>query len=754
MKGCSRCSSRTPPEGTIVMTSYEFKKKILPILVKTAIGLSIGIFVIIIGQGWLFELTFLTNIDLLTIDMRYQSRYERAEQTRDLRKDGDVIIVGITDDDLKAFVDPFPFPRSYYAHIIENLNNAGAKAIVFDMTWESPGKDTAADIMLREVLSKYDNVVIATKVETGLTSEKAIVRATEPTYNNIFYDVDKNIGVVNIMKDRDDVCRSYFPLLDVKGWETPTLGFAALNRYFRLKPGTTVDWRNEQFFILKDRMIPKHDVSTFMLSYYGPVETFRYEPFSQVIDDSTFQTKDELELGEQINAFDARMMRLFKNKIVLIGSRMAEERDYHNIPLYKEEGGKKNYAMDGVEIHATAIQNVIDKNFITMLDPAIESIITIILSILTFLGLLALKQIHMRHAWLLEIGVFFLVLTLIFGIFEISLVAFSDSNVLMNIVNPSFAVVLSYFGTAVYQYLSERQQKAMIKNVFSHYINPAVVNELVANPEKAKLGGDRRELTVFFSDIAGFTTVSEQFQSKPEGLVELLNEYLDEMTSIVLKYDGTLDKYEGDAIMAFWGAPIPHKDHALRTCIAALEMQKRLNALRPKWAKEGKPTLTARIGINTGIMIVGNMGGRDRFDYTVIGDSVNLASRLEGANKQYKSKIMISDFTYTQVKGKVTVRELDLIQVKGKTAPVKVFELLGTADMEMSENKKQSLELYHEGLKLYRSRKWEEAIAYMQQAQSLDENCFTAQIYTERANLYQITPPPDDWNGVFVMTTK
>ena len=744
------------------MTSYEFKRKILPILVKLSIGLGIGVFVIIIGQGWLFELNFLKNIDLLTIDLRYQSRYERAEQTRDLTKDGDVVIVGISDDDLKAFIEQFPFPRSYYAHIIKNLNDAGARTIIFDMTWESPSKNLQGDSVLRDMLQKYDNVVIATKVETGTVNEKAIVQYREPTYNNIFFDVDKNIGVVNIYKDRDDVCRSYFPMLDVKGFLTPSLGFAALNQCFKLSPLNTVKERGDFFFLTRDsaqvskiiRAIPRSDVSTFLLNYYGPDRTFRYVPFSQVIDDSTFQTKDELDLGEQINAFDTTTMKLFKNKIVIVGSVMAEERDYHNVPLYKEEGGKKNYAMNGVEIHATAIQNVIDKSFITTPDPLTESIVIILLSLICFYGLLALKQFHIRHMWLLEIGAFLLTVVLVGAVFEVSIIVFSNNNVLMNVVNPSLAIVFAYFGTAVYQYLTERQQKAVIKNMFGHYINPAVVNELVANPEKAKLGGDRRELTVFFSDIASFTTISEQYHAKPEGLVALLNEFLDEMTRIVLKYEGTLDKYEGDAIMAFWGAPLPQKDHALRTCLAALDMQKRLEALRPKWIKEGRPPLSVRMGINTGIVIVGNMGGRDRFDYTVIGDSVNLASRLEGANKQYKSNIMISDFTYTHVKTKVTVRELDLIQVKGKTEPVKVYELLGTADMEMTENQRQALEMYHEGLKLYRSRKWEEAIAYMQQAYSLDENCYVAQIYTERANLYQITPPPAEWNGVFVMTTK
>jgi adenylate cyclase len=739
------------------MTSYEFKKTVLPVLTKFLIGIGIGAFVIVIGQGWLFELNFLKNIDLLTVDLRYQSRYERAGQTRDLMNTGDVVIVGISDDDRQALLQPFPFPRAYYAHIIENLEQAGSRAIVFDITMDDSSKFGAVDdSTLSKTLQKYNNVVLATTVGNTQSNKFADVRAVEPTYDNKFYSVDKSIGVTNIIKDRDDVCRSYLPLLEVKGWGTPTLAFAALNKFFKVKAGTLVDFSNEQYFFLKDRQIPRNG-NTFMLSYYGPNGTFRYIPFSQVINDSTFETKDEYDIretGEQLNTFDSTMMNLLRNKIVIIGSVMAEERDYHNIPLYKQEGGKKNYAMNGVEIHATAIQNVIDKTFITSADPLIENLVIVFLSLVCFFGLLAVKQIHIKQMWLMEIVAFFLTVVLVGAVFEVSIIVFTNSNVLVNVVNPSLAIVFAYFGTAVYQYLTERQQKAVIKNMFGHYINPAVVNELVSNPEKATLGGDRRELTVFFSDIASFTTISEQYHAKPEGLVALLNEYLDEMTRIVLKYEGTLDKYEGDAVMAFWGAPLPQNDHALRTCLAALDMQKRLEVLRPKWVKEGKPALHVRMGINTGIVIVGNMGGKDRFDYTVIGDSVNLASRLEGANKQYQSNIMISDFTYVHVKHKFIVRELDLIQVKGKTEPVKVYELLGTTDMVLTENQRQSLEMYHEGLKLYRERKWEEAIAYMQQAYTLDEKCFAAQIYTERANLYQITPPPSEWNGVFVMTTK
>ncbi len=730
------------------MTLYDFKKKALPLLIKAGIGLGIGVLIALLTQGYIFDIGLLKDVDLLTIDYRFQNR---SSAVKDVKNDGDVVIVGIDDDDLKALPENFPFPRSYYAHLIENLERAGARVIAFDITFESPGRGDSA---LAAVLSRYDNVVLAAKVQTGEVTSQYEVRSLVQNYNNVFFDYDKQVGIVNIYKNRDDVCREYLPMILIGDRLTPTFAFAALDRAFRFPPLTHVQPTNDGFVFSRDRVIPKYTSSTFMLNYYGPNKTFRYVPFSQVIDDETFRTKDEIDLDADVNAFDEDMMKLFRNKIVLVGSTMAEERDYHSTPMYVVDGGKKNFTMNGVEIHATAIQNVIDRNFISRMSPVTEVLLILVLSIIGFMGLLALKQVHVRYAWLMEVGAFFLMLAMIAGVFEIGVLVFSGSNVMMNIVNPSLAIVVAYIGTAVYQYLEERQQKAMIKGVFSHYINPSVVNELVANPEKAKLGGDRRELTVFFSDIAGFTSISEKFHSKPEALVELLNEYLDEMTSIVLKYEGTLDKYEGDAIMAFWGAPIPQKDHARRTCLAALDMQKRLAQLRVKWAKEGKPQMEVRCGINTGIMIVGNMGGKERFDYTVIGDSVNLASRLEGANKQYNSRIMISDMTFQHVKGKMVVRELDLIQVKGKNEPVKVYELLGTTDLVMTPEQKQSLEVYAEGLRLYRERKWEEAIAYMQQAHTLDPSCYAAQIYTERAGLYQITAPPADWNGVFVMTTK
>ena len=733
------------------MASYSFKKNLLPLLVKAGIGLGIGILVALIR---VVDPGFIQNVDHLTTDYRYQQRYNRLKDSNEKwdRKQANVIIVGIRDKDLSSLPETFPFPRSYYAHVIENLERAGALAIVLDVTFDAK-RDSATDAMFENVLEKYSNIILAAKSDESTGGGKYTLSTQDRAYGNYFYKPGRRVGLTNIAgKDRDDVARRYYPKMMIGNFATPTLGFAALNIAFNL-PDTAVADVQDRNLILGDRVIPTIDGRSFMLNYYGPSETFRYLQFTEVIDDSTFKTKEEIDLDADINQFDTdeEVPRALKGKIVIIGSAMPEERDFHTTPLLNADG---TYLMYGVEIHATAIQNVLDQSYIRRADPNLELGLIVFLALISFLVILKIRQIKVRFVVLLEFASLAIVGLLIFGVFEIAVRSFMNDSTLVNIVYPSLAVVLAYLSAAVYQYLSERQQKALIKNVFSKYISAAVVNELVANPEKAKLGGDRRELTVFFSDIAGFTTISEQFYTRPEGLVELLNEYLDEMTSIVLNHEGTLDKYEGDAIMAFWGAPIPQKDHALRTCLASLDMQKRLAALRPKWKKEGRPALEVRIGINSGTMIVGNMGGRDRFDYTVIGDSVNLASRLEGANKQYGSKIMISDFTFQHVKGQVTVRELDLIQVKGKTEPVKVWELLGTANMQLTDNQKQSLEIYHEGLRLYRERNWQEAIAYFQQAKQLDPTCRVAEIYEQRANLYQLNPPPADWTGVFVMTTK
>ena len=226
------------------------------------------------------------------------------------------------------------------------------------------------------------------------------------------------------------------------------------------------------------------------------------------------------------------------------------------------------------------------------------------------------------------------------------------------------------------------------------------------------------------------------------------------MTKVIFANEGTLDKFVGDAIMAIWGAPIPQDDHALRGCKTALTMMRTLNTIRPEWEAKGKPSINIRVGLNTGDMIVGNMGGVGRFDYTVIGDSVNLASRLESANKQYHTRIMIGANTYKHVENDVVVRQLDSLVVVGKTEPIKVYELIALANEHLADDRRKMLDIYNKGLILYRKRDWASAIAMVEEALKFVPDDYPSKIYIERSGLYRITPPPDDWNGAFVLKSK
>ena len=288
--------------------------------------------------------------------------------------------------------------------------------------------------------------------------------------------------------------------------------------------------------------------------------------------------------------------------------------------------------------------------------------------------------------------------------------------------------------------------------MFQHYISATVVNELLKNPGMLKLGGERKVATAFFSDIKSFTSVSETLE--PEKLVSVLNEYLSAMTDIILRYEGYLDKYEGDAIVSMFGIPVEQNDHAERACNAALDMRKELAILRQMWKREGKPAFEARIGINSGPMIAGNIGGKDRFDYTAIGDSVNLASRLEGANKMYDTIIIISEDTFYHIHEKFWCRELDFIRVKGKNKPVRIYELIGRKTQEIDPIRSSSLEYFLKGLEIYRKRDWIHAYDFFQKALKLKPDDGPSLEFIRRCKKFIENPRPVDWDGVFEMRDK
>jgi adenylate cyclase len=394
--------------------------------------------------------------------------------------------------------------------------------------------------------------------------------------------------------------------------------------------------------------------------------------------------------------------------------------------------------MYGVEIHANVIENVLRRDFLRMQEAATEIPEVVFLVLLTFLVTASVRGLTHGRQVVVEIASFLIVTLEVLLVAGLTLWLFTNASVVAKVVSPMTAILAGYIGSTVYNMVTERKQRLLIKTMFSTYVNPSVVDELLADPEKLALGGARKELTVLFSDIEGFTTLAQTLE--PERLVALLNEYLDAMSGIVFQNNGTLDKYEGDAIMAFWGAPVPQPDHALLACRTALSMRTALAALNRQWHEQGRPAFRMRIGINTGVMVVGNMGSSGKFAYTVIGDSVNLASRLEGANKEYRSTIMVSRRTYDLVSGEILGRELDVITVKGRSEPVGVYELIAPKEDVDDPGLPGFLAAYEEGMQRFHEHRWEEAKYAFARALALRPSDYPTLLHCERAARFAANP--------------
>lgn len=286
---------------------------------------------------------------------------------------------------------------------------------------------------------------------------------------------------------------------------------------------------------------------------------------------------------------------------------------------------------------------------------------------------------------------------------------------------------------------------------FKKYVPADLVSKLILLNKEAILGGEKKELTVLFTDIKDFTSISEKLNL--ELLTEYLAEYLEGMTSIIIKHHGTVDKYIGDSIMAFWGAPLDIEDHAYQTCLAALECQQFLNKMNLRFKNAGKPEFITRFGINSGEMIVGNFGYEKRFNYTVSGDNVNLASRLEGINKLYKTSILIGENTYNIVKDKFACRKIDIVAVKGKVIGISIYELISSKE-DMPTDLKTFLDLFNKALELYFNRNWEQAIKFFEKTKKINPNDFPSELFIKRCNEFIKKPPPVDWNGINFLHEK
>jgi len=737
-------------------------------LPKLIISLGISALVILVSQSVFFTVGPVEQFRLNHIDERFQNR-----GTINIKDTADVIILEITQETHNGIPETWPWPRSVFAKIIRNLNKAGVKAIGIDLVMSSSDRFSPEnDSDFVSAIRENGNVILGGKIEhlsgsvsitqtnEGINVQQSSVgyeiKKIDENFNNIYYIADSSIGIVNIVPDNDGVIRRYIPLdISPAGERVPKFGLAVLNKYLGLPKDYTVEIEGSEF-LLKNISIPKYDNISMLINYYGPDRTFPIYNFINVLDDSEYFTSEEIEYDAEINTWDDPDYGLlhsgiFKDKIVLIGSTMPEDKDMFPVSFSKGEK-KGDNILYGVEIHANAIQNILGRNFINTQPPYQEILTIIFFSLLAFYLSSTLKDIKVGKGFLIEVLNLFLIIGLLFLLRLISFYLFDNHNYLFRYTSSTLAVILGYFGSTAYYFIAERKQKTMIKGMFTQYVSGTFVEELVADPDRLKLGGEKKELSVFFSDIAGFSTFSEK--KTPEDLINFLNEYLSEMTKIVFDNNGTLDKYLGDAVMAFWGAPVPQSNHAFLACKSAILMQQRLKELQVKWEMEGETVIEARMGINTGEMVVGNVGGSQRFDYTVIGDNVNLSSRLEGVNKEYGTKIIVSESTYEYIKNDFIHRELDFIIVKGKTRPVKIYELIAFADDSLTKERLEAYKFYAEGLNLYREKQFDKALEKFEKSLELIPTDRASTVFVNRSKLLKENPPPDDWDGVFVMKTK
>jgi adenylate cyclase len=428
----------------------------------------------------------------------------------------------------------------------------------------------------------------------------------------------------------------------------------------------------------------------------------------------------------------------FKNKIVLIGPVAESLHDYQYVPT------SNGIPMPGVEIHANAIQTIIENAFLKD-QTGIAQALTVF--VIAFISAFVVMYF----------GILTSVLYIILASIGYTLAAKFSFNhgIILNMVYPYLTIFLSFIIVYLYRYFTEIKAKKQLQSAFSKYVNKDIVKQISENPDLVTLGGEQKEITVFFSDIINFTHLSEGMT--PKALVEFLNEYFEIMWDVIMKNHGTLDKYEGDAIMAFWGAPIDLKDHAYLACKAALEGREALKILHEKWKQENKPLIDYRVGLNTGLAIIGNVGSQERFDYTAMGDNVNLGSRLEAINNLDGTRICISEMTYEKIKDKFLTRKLDRIQVKGKDIPITIYELISIhkeSDQKPTLYERELANSFELALNLYMQKNFEKALeAFNQILQNYPEDN-PSKIYIDRCQEFIKNPPKDDWNGVWVYQTK
>lgn len=708
-----------------------------------------GMAVVVWLIGWFAVSTPpLRSLELNLMDLLFELR-----GPKDI-SDSPVVLVAISEQSAFELDEKWPWPTHLYARLIHNLNRAGVKAIGLDVIFDKTDiYDPRNDSLFAEAMATYGNVVLAGNVLADVQrsfDQVGTVRVESRQLvqpNRLFQESNPNPwGYVEVERDRDGFLRRYGLPKQHMDTEVLPFGVELLRVAYDIPRDQIKD--DGDVFQVGEWRIPKFSPRSFKIHYAGPRSSFPEFNFSDVVDDEGFTTASEDE-EFQINAFDdpdfgLLYQEVFRDKIVIVGATMPELQDFFATP-YAPSGN-----MPGYETHANAIQTILEGTTYQRLN----NNWLLVLSLISTSVLITLAMM-VGALWAL---VAFTIFTGMVG--YAAYVAFLNHLLVIEVTPFLVPGMIGFIGAVSVTYFIEQREKSRIRNMFGAYVSPELVTKMVESREEPKLGGEMSDITAFFSDIQNFSTFSEQLS--PDRLVNLMNEYLTSMTDIVMEEGGTLDKYIGDAIVAFWGAPMPVEDHAYRACVASQRMMRRQKELQAKWRQEGDwPDIVygmqTRMGMNSGRVITGNMGSARRFNYTMMGDNVNLAARCESGAKSYGIYTMVSEETRRQAErfgNDLLFRTLDKIVVKGRSQPVVVCEVMGFK-ADLPPTALDLVSLYERGLEAYWSQDWDTAIGYFEQAAAYEGTEYNPSIILlGRSNAMKFNPPGSGWDGVYMMTTK
>ena len=705
----------------------------------------------------------LEELRLRTFDL-FQVLRPREQTTRP------VVIVDIDEASLKE-IGQWPWPRTIVADLVTKLRQLGAVAVGFDIVFAEPDRMSPAvaaesfrgldqetldklaglpsnDIVLADAIKRAGGVVVgqagaataAPRSEDDASPHTGFaVRGPDPRpYLVTFPGLLRNIpaiedaaagrGLFSINPERDGIVRRVPVVMEAQDTLVPALTMEMLRIVTR---ASAILVRTDQAGIravaVPGLEVPTDSNGQFWV-HFNKHDPARYVSAAAVLKGRTPPDR-------------------IRGRLVLIGTSAVGLLDIKTTPV--------DPAMPGVEVHAQILENVLTKSLLTHPSYALGA--EIIVAVVFGLAIIIAAPM-LPAAIVIALGAI-----LIAALIGMSLYFFVANRLLIDFTYPLISCWLIYLVLTFVNYFREQQQRQQIRSAFGFYLSPPLVEQLAKSPEKLVLGGEERRMTILFSDVRGFTTISEHYKDDPQGLTRLMNRFLTPLTNAIIERKGTIDKYIGDAIMAFWNAPLDDDEHEANACEAALEMLARAEALNVDLKREAESNggvympLRIGIGLNSGPCVVGNMGSDFRFNYSVLGDTVNLASRLESRTKDYRLSMVIGARTAERAKAKFATMEIDLIQVKGKKVPETVYTVLGGNEVEQDPRCRELCDLNTSMLAVYRKQQWDEALRLIERCHKLGGGFGVDglyDMYVERIEVYRAEPPPPDWSGVYEAESK